>query len=55
MKKSKFTDQQTDFALKQAESGIPIEEVCRKLGINQQTFYCWKKNPPGLGPKSFDA
>ena len=38
MKKSKFTDQQTDFALKQAETGTPIEEVCRKLGISQQTF-----------------
>ena len=49
MKKSKFTDQQTGFALKQAETGTPIEEVCRKLGISQQTFYCSKKKFAGLG------
>lgn len=49
MKKSKFTDQQIAFALKQADSGTPIEEVCRKLGISQQTFYRWKKKFAGLG------
>ena len=49
MKKSKFTDQQIAFALKQAETGTPIEEVCRKLGISQQTFYRWKKKFAGLG------
>ena len=49
MKKSKFTDQQIDFALKQAESGTPVEEVCRKLGISPQTFYRWKKKFAGLG------
>ena len=48
MKKSKFTDQQIAFALKQGETGTPIEEVCRKLGISQQTFYRWKKNFAGL-------
>ena len=31
------------------ESGTPIEEVCRKLGINQQTFYRWKKKFAGMG------
>ncbi|SMP80675.1 putative transposase [Neorhodopirellula lusitana] len=49
MKKSKFTDQQIAFALKQAESGTSIDEVCRKLGISQQTFYRWKKKFAGLG------
>ena len=49
MKKSRFTDQQIAFALKQAETGTPIEEVCRKLGISQQTFYRWKKKFAGLG------
>ncbi len=38
MKKSRFTDQQIAFALKQADSGVPIEEVCRKLGISPSTF-----------------
>lgn len=49
MKKSRFTHEQIAFALKQAESGIPVEEVCRKLGISQQTFYRWKKKFDGLG------
>ncbi len=49
MKKSKFTDQQIGFALKQAESGTPIDESCRKLGISQQTFYRWQKKFAGLG------
>ena len=49
MKKSIFTDQQTGFALKQAETGTPIEEVCRRRGISQQTFYRWKKKFAGRG------
>ena len=49
MKKSKFTDQQIAFALKQAETGTSVEEVCRKLGVSQQTFYRWKKKFAGLG------
>jgi len=49
MKKSRFTDEQIAFALKQAESGTPVDEVCRKLGISQQTFYRWKKKFAGLG------
>ena len=49
MKKSTFTDQQIAFALKQTENGTPIEEVCRKLGISQQTLYRWKKTFAGLG------
>lgn len=50
MKKSKFTEQQIVFALKQAELGISVDEVCRKLGISEATFYNWKKKYGGLGP-----
>ncbi len=49
MKKSKFTEEQIAFALKQAESGVRIEEVCRKMGIGQATFYNWRKKYGGLG------
>jgi putative transposase len=49
MKKSKFTEEQIAFALKQAESGTSIEEVCRKMGISQATFYAWRKKFGGLG------
>lgn len=49
MKKSKFTEEQIAFALKQAESGSRVEEVCRKMGISQATFYAWRKKFGGLG------
>jgi putative transposase len=50
MKKSKFTEQLIAFALKQAELGTPVEEVCHKIGISDATFYNWKKKYGGLGP-----
>ena len=50
MKKSKFTEQQIAFSLKQAELRTPVEEVCRKIGISDATFYNWKKKYGGLGP-----
>ncbi len=37
MKKSKFTEEQIAFALRQAEAGTPVEQVCRKLAISQET------------------
>ena len=49
MKKSKFTEEQIAFALKQAETGTTIEEICRKMGISQATFYSWRKKYGGLG------
>jgi putative transposase len=50
VKKSRFTEEQIAFALKQAELGTPIEEVCRKMGISDATFYNWRKKYGGLGP-----
>ena len=50
MKKSRFTEQQIAFALQQAETGTPVEEVCRKMGISQATFFRWKKVYGGLMP-----
>lgn len=49
MKKTKFTGQQISFALKQAETGTRVDEVCRKMGISEATFYNWKKKYGGLG------
>ncbi len=49
MKRSKFTESQIMFALKQTETGIKTEEVCRKMGISEATFYNWKKKYGGLG------
>lgn len=50
MKKSTFTDAQIAFILRQAEEGTAVEEVCRKAGISQQTYYRWRKKYGGLMP-----
>jgi len=49
MKKSKFTEAQIAFALRQAEQGTRVAEICRKMGISDATFYNWKKKYGGLG------
>jgi len=50
VKRSRFTEEQIAFALKQQELGTPVEEICRKMGIAQATFFNWKKRYSGLGP-----
>ncbi|HBU9198950.1 transposase, partial [Klebsiella pneumoniae] len=49
MKKTRYTEEQIAFALKQAETGTRVEEVCRKMGISEATFYNWKKKFGGMG------
>ena len=49
MRASRFTEEQIAFALKQAETGTPVLEVCRKMGVSEQTYYRWKKQYGGLG------
>ena len=50
MKRSKFTDAQIAFVLRQAEEGTSVAEVCRKAGIAEATFYNWRKKYGGLMP-----
>jgi len=50
MKRSKFTEAQIAFILRQAEEGTAIGEVCRKAGISEATFYNWRKKYAGLMP-----
>ncbi len=49
MKRSRFTQEQIAFALRQAESGASVGEVCRKMGISDNTFYRWKRQFAGMG------
>jgi putative transposase len=49
MWKSKYTEEQIAYTLRQAEAGVPVAEIIRKLGITEQTFYRWKKRFAGLG------
>ena len=48
-KRSRYTNDQIAFALRQAESGVPVGEVCRRMGILENTFYRWKRKYAGMG------
>jgi putative transposase len=50
MKKIRYTEEQIAFALQQAEHGTPVAEICRKLGVTEQTYYRWKKKYGGMLP-----
>jgi len=47
--KKRFTEEQKAFALRQAESGVPVQEILRKMGISEATFYRWKQKYGGMG------
>ena len=49
MKTKRFTEQQIAFALRQADQGTAVEEITRKLGVSEATFYRWKKKFSGMG------
>jgi len=49
VKRKRYTEPQIVFALRQAEMGTPVGEICRKMGIAEATFYRWKQRYGGLG------
>ena len=49
MKSSRFSEEQMTMALRQAEAGTPVAEICRKLGVTEQSFYRWKRKYAGMG------
>ena len=49
MKRSRYSDEQVAYALRQAETGTAVADVCRQLGISDATFYVWKKKYANLG------
>ena len=49
MKRKRYSGEQIVYALRQVESGSAAVEICRKLGVSEQTFYRWKKKYSGVG------
>ena len=49
MKRMRYSAEQIVYALRQAEAGSAVVEICRKLGASEQTFYRWKKKYSGVG------
>jgi putative transposase len=50
MKRSRYSDEQIAYALRQADGGTPVGDVCRQLGVSEATtFYVWKKKYGQLG------
>ena len=43
MKRSKFSEEQITYALRQHEASTPVDNVCREFGVSQASFYAWKK------------
>ena len=49
MKRSKFSEEQVAYALRQVKAGTPVGDVCRQLAVSEATFYVWKKKYAHLG------
>jgi putative transposase len=49
VEKKRFTEEQIAYALAQESTGQTIAEICRKLGVSEQTFYRWKKKFGSMG------
>jgi putative transposase len=49
MKRSKFSEEQITYALRQSEGGTPVTDICRQLGVSEAMFYVWKKKYAHLG------
>lgn len=47
--RKRHTEEQVSFALRRADAGTPVEEICRKMGVSEPTFYRWTKKFAGMG------
>ena len=49
MKRRRFTEEQIAYALRQSDAGKTAAEICRELGVSQNTFYRWRRKYEGMG------
>lgn len=49
MKRKRFTEEQIAAALRQVQSGVPVGEICRRLGVSEASFYRWRRKFGSLG------
>jgi len=49
MRKARFSEEQITYALRPVKSGKPVGEVCRQIGVSEQSFYRWKRQYQGIG------
>ncbi len=49
MKQSTCTEEPMTYTLRQVEAGTPVAEVCRKLGLSEQTVYRGERTFAGRG------
>jgi putative transposase len=49
MKRKRYAGEQIAFALRQAESGTSVEDICRKMRVSEPPFHRWKKQFAGMG------
>ncbi len=49
MRKSRFTEEQIAYALRQSDPDTKVEEICRKIGISDATFYKWRQKCGAMG------
>lgn len=49
MKRSRYSEEQVIYALRQADSGVAVSEVCRQMGVSEATFYVWRRKYAHLG------
>ena len=49
MPRKGHSEEQIVYALRQAEAGKKVGDICREMGVSQQAFYSWKKRYAGVG------
>ena len=48
MRKRRFKEEQIVSILREAESGVPVKDLCRKHGVSDATLYTWRKKYGGM-------